>query len=266
MSGNSKNIMLDLTGKNALVTGIANNRSIAWGIAQQLHQAGANLGITYLPDDKGRFEKKVWELVEPLNPSVFVPCDVQNDTQIDETFQTIASKWDKIDILIHCLAFADREDLTGQFSNTSRNGFAKALDISAYSLTNLTRAAKPMMKEGGSVLTLSYLGGVKVIPNYNVMGIAKSALEMSVRYLAAELGSENIRVNGISAGPIRTLASSAVGGILDMIHHVEATAPLKRTVTQIEVGNTAAFLCSDLASGITGQIVYVDAGYEIMGM
>jgi enoyl-[acyl-carrier protein] reductase I len=258
--------MLDLTGKNALVTGIANNRSIAWGIAQQLHQAGANLGITYLPDEKGRFEKKVWELVEPLNPSVFVPCDVQNDVQINETFQAIASKWDKIDILIHCLAFADRDDLTGEFSNTSRNGFAKALDISAYSLTHLARMAKPMMKEGGSIVTLSYLGGVKVIPNYNVMGIAKSALEMSVRYLASELGSNNIRVNGISAGPIRTLASSAVGGILDMIHHVEATAPLKRTVTQLEVGNTAAFLCSDLASGITGQIIYVDAGYEIMGM
>ena len=258
--------MLDLTGKNALVTGIANNRSIAWGIAQQLHQAGANLGVTYLPDPKGRFEKKVGELVAPLNPSIFLPCDVQNDEQIDTTFSVIADKWDKLDILIHCLAFADKEDLSGEFSATSREGFRKALEISSYSLTTLAKRAKPLMKEGGSIITLSYLGGVKVVPNYNVMGVAKSALEMSVRYLASELGSDNIRVNAISAGPIRTLASSAVGGILDMIRHVEAIAPLKRTVTQLEVGNTAAFLSSNLASGITGQVIYVDAGYEIMGM
>ncbi|MBW4620376.1 MAG: enoyl-ACP reductase FabI [Cyanosarcina radialis HA8281-LM2] len=258
--------MLNLTGKNALVTGIANNRSIAWGIAQQLHQAGANLGITYLPDDKGRFEKKVAELVEPLQPSIFVPCNVQDDAQIEAAFKTVADKWGKIDILIHCLAFANKEDLTGDFSQTSRAGFTQALEISAYSLTQLAAAAKPLMAEGGSIVTLTYLGGVKVIPNYNVMGVAKAALEMSVRYLAAELGSHNIRVNAISAGPIRTLASSAVGGILDMIHHVEEVAPLKRTVTQLEVGNAAAFLCSDLASGITGQILYVDAGYEIMGM
>ncbi len=258
--------MLDLTGKNAFVTGIANNRSIAWGIAQQLHQAGANLGVNYLPDEKGRFEKKVKELVEPLSPSIIVPCDVQNDELLDSMFATIAEKWGKLDILIHCLAFADKDDLSGNFSATSREGFAKALDISTYSLTTLANRAKPLMKESGSIVTLSYLGGVKVIPNYNVMGIAKSALEMSVRYLASELGSQNIRVNAISAGPIRTLASSAVGGIKDMIRHVEEVAPLKRTVTQTEVGNTAAFLCSDLASGITGQVIYVDAGYEIMGM
>ncbi|BAU64247.1 enoyl-[acyl-carrier-protein] reductase [Stanieria sp. NIES-3757] len=258
--------MLDLTGKNALVTGIANNRSIAWGIAQQLHQAGANLGVTYLPDPKGRFEKKVSELVAPLNPTIFLPCDVQDDAQMDATFATIAEKWGKLDILIHCLAFADKEDLSGNFSDTSREGFTKALEISAYSLTSLSKRAKSLMSEGGSIVTLSYLGGVKVIPNYNVMGVAKAALEMSVRYLAAELGPENIRVNGISAGPIRTLASSAVGGILDMIHHVEQVAPLRRTVTQLEVGNTAAFLGSDLASGITGQVIYVDSGYEIMGM
>jgi len=258
--------MLDLTGKNALVTGIANNRSIAWGIAQQLHKAGANLGITYLPDDKGRFEKKVKELVEPLEPSIFLPCNVQDDAQIAETFEAIAKQWGKLDILIHCLAFASKEDLTGEFSKTSRQGFTQALEISTYSLTQLAGAAKPLMTEGGSIVTLTYLGGVKVIPNYNVMGIAKSALDMSVRYLAAELGPNNIRVNAISAGPIRTLASSAVGGILDMIHHVEEVAPLRRTVTQLEVGNAAAFLCSDLASGITGQVLYVDAGYEIMGM
>ncbi|MCL1470865.1 enoyl-ACP reductase FabI [Argonema antarcticum] len=258
--------MLNLTGKNALVTGIANNRSIAWGIAQQLHKAGANLGITYLPDEKGRFEKKVAELVEPLNPSLFLPCNVQDEAQIQATFEAVREKWGRLDILIHCLAFANKEDLSGDFSQTSRQGFSLALDISAYSLIQLSGAAKPLMTEGGSIVTLTYLGGVKVIPNYNVMGIAKAALEMNVRYLASELGPQNIRVNGISAGPIRTLASSAVGGILDMIHHVEELAPLRRTVTQTEVGNAAAFLCSDLASGITGQILYVDAGYEIMGM
>lgn len=258
--------MLDLTGKNALVTGIANNRSIAWGIAQQLHKAGANLGITYLPDERGKMEKKVAELVEPLTPSLFVPCNVQNDQQIQSTFELIRDKWDKLDILIHCLAFANKEDLTGDFSKTSRSGFNQALEISTHSLIQLTGAAKPLMTQGGSIVTLTYLGGVRVVPNYNVMGVAKAALEMSVRYLATELGPQNIRVNAISAGPIRTLASSAVGGILDMIHHVEKVAPLRRTVTQLEVGNTAAFLCSDLASGITGQTLYVDAGYEIMGM
>lgn len=258
--------MLDLTGKNALVTGIANNRSIAWGIAQQLHKAGANIGISYLPDERGKMEKKVAELVEPLNPSLFVPCNVQNDEQIKATFDTISEKWGKLDILIHCLAFANKEDLTGDFSNTSRSGFNQALEISTYSLAQLSGAAKPLMAQGGSIVTLTYLGGVRAIPNYNVMGVAKAGLEMSVRYLAAELGAQNIRVNAISAGPIRTLASSAVGGILDMIHHVEEVAPLRRTVTQLEVGNAAAFLCSDLASGITGQILYVDAGYEMMGM
>jgi enoyl-[acyl-carrier protein] reductase I len=259
-------IMLDINGKNALVTGIANNRSIAWGIAQQLHAAGANLGITYLPDERGRSEDKVKTLVKPLNPSLFLPCNVQDSTQVDAAFSAIKDKWGKLDILIHCLAFAQKEDLTGDFSTTKVENFNLALDISAYSLINLSGAAKPLMTGGGSIVTLSYLGGARVIPNYNVMGIAKAALEMNVRYLAAELGPQNVRVNAISAGPIRTLASSAVGGILDMIHHVEEVAPLRRTVTQQEVGNTAAFLCSDLASGITGQVLYVDSGYSIMGM
>ena len=258
--------MLDLTGKNALVTGIANNRSIAWGIAQQLHAAGANLGITYLPDEKGKMEGKVKDLVDPLNPSLFLPCNVQDEAQVSEVFSTIGQEWGKLDILIHCLAFANRDDLSGDFSNTSKEGYQLALDVSSYSLITLARGAKPLMTEGGSIVTLSYLGGVRVVPNYNVMGIAKAALEMNVRYLASELGPNNIRVNGISAGPIRTLASSAVGGILDMIHHVEEIAPLRRTVTQTEVGNTAAFLCSDLSSGMTGQILYVDSGYCIMGM
>jgi enoyl-[acyl-carrier protein] reductase I len=258
--------MLDLTGKNALVTGIANDKSIAWGIAQQLHKAGANLGVTYLPDDKDRFKAKVAELTEPLQPSLFLPCDVQQEEQISALFETMQEKWGKLDILIHCLAFANKDDLSGDFSKVSRDNFSLAMEVSAYSLISLSRAAKPLMTEGGSIVTLTYLGGVKVIPNYNVMGTAKAALEMNVRYLAAEMGPQNIRVNGISAGPIRTLASSAVGGIRDMIKHLEEVAPLRRTVTQTEVGNTAAFLCSDLSSGITGQIIYVDAGYEIMGM
>ncbi len=258
--------MLDLTGKNAFVTGIANNRSIAWGIAQQLHKAGANIGVNYLPDEKGRYEKKVRQLTEPLNPSLILPCNVQDDTLMTEMFNAISEKWGKLDILVHCLAFADKEYLTGDYSSVPRDAFLNCLDISSYSLTQFAHYAKPLMKEGGSILTLTYLGGVKVMPNYNVMGVAKSALEMSVRYLASELGAQNIRVNGISAGPIRTLASSAIGGILDMIKHMDETAPLRRTVTQEEVGNTAAFLASDLSSGITGQIIYVDAGYEVMGM
>jgi enoyl-[acyl-carrier protein] reductase I len=258
--------MLDLRGKNALVTGIANNRSLAWGIAQQLYQAGADIGVTYLPDEKGRFEKKVREVVEPITPSLFLPCDVQEEAQIDSTFEAVAQTWGKLDILIHCLAFADKEGLGGDFSGLSRAAFTKALEISTYSLIRLAQGAKPLLAEGGSILTLSYLGGVRVIPNYNLMGVAKAGLEMSVRYLAAEFGPSQVRVNAISAGPIRTLASSAVGGILEMIRHVEEVAPLRRTVTQEEVGKAAAFLCSDLASGITGQVLYVDAGYETMGM
>ncbi|XFA73284.1 enoyl-ACP reductase FabI [Thermosynechococcaceae cyanobacterium Okahandja] len=259
-------MLLDLSGKRALVTGIANNRSIAWGIAQQLHAAGAELAVTYLPDERGKLKQKVEELTAPLTPKLLLPLDVQQPQQITDAFQALEAIWGGLDILIHCLAFAQKEDLSGEFSAVSVEGFNLALDISAYSLIALSRAAKPLMTDGGSIVTLTYLGGVRVVPNYNVMGIAKAALEMNVRYLATELGAQGVRVNGISAGPIRTLASSAVGGILDMIHHVEATAPLRRTVTQTEVGNTAAFLASDLASGITGQILYVDAGYCIMGM
>ncbi len=258
--------MLDLTGKVALVTGIANNRSIAWAIAQQLHQAGAELAITYLPDERGRNAQKVGELVAPLNPSLFLPLDVQQPEQVAALFQGIQAKWNRLDSLVHCLAFANKDDLGGDFSSVSQAGFNLALDVSAYSLISLAQAAKPLMHAGGAIITLTYLGGVRVVPNYNVMGIAKAALEMNVRYLSAEFGPQQVRVNAISAGPIRTLASSAVGGILDMIHHVEETAPLRRTVTQTEVGQTAAFLCSDLSSGITGQVIYVDAGYSIMGM
>ena len=260
-------MLLDLRGKKALVTGIANNRSIAWGIAQQLAAAGCELGITYLPDDRGRFEGKVRELTAPLNPTLFEPLDVQNPAQIDAIFQRVTEQWGSLDVLIHCLAFAGKEELVGDFSAISPEGFARALEVSAYSLAPLCRHAKPLFSKGASVITLSYLGAERAIPNYNVMGVEKAALEASVRYLAAELGPEQqVRVNAISAGPIRTLASSAIGGILDMIHNVEEKAPLRRTVTQEEVGSTAAFLASPLASGITGQVLYVDAGYCITGM
>ncbi|KGG16645.1 MULTISPECIES: enoyl-ACP reductase FabI [unclassified Prochlorococcus] len=260
-------MLLDLSGKRILVTGIANNRSIAWGIAQQLHAGGAELGITYLPDDKGRFESKVRELTAPLKPSLFLPLNVQNNNQIEEVFNEIKTKWGKLDGLVHCLAFAGKEELIGDYSATTSEGFERALNISAYSIAPLCRYAKPLFSENAGVVTLTYLGAERAIPNYNVMGVAKAALEASVRYLSAELGPEKqIRVNAISAGPIRTLASSAIGGILDMIHNVEEKAPLRRTVTQKEVGNTAAFLLSDLSSGISGQTIYVDAGYCINGM
>ncbi len=260
-------MLLDLTGKKILVTGIANNRSIAWGIAQQLKAAGAELGITYLPDDKGRFENKVRDLTSSLQPSLFLPLNVQEESQIEDVFAAIKKQWGQLDGLVHCLAFAGKEELIGDYSATSVHGFARALEISAYSLAPLCHCAKPLFSPGAGVVTLTYLGSERAIPNYNVMGVAKAALEASVRYLAAELGPDNqVRVNAISAGPIRTLASSAIGGILDMIHNVEEKAPLRRTVTQTEVGNTASFLLSDLSSGISGQTIYVDAGYCINGM
>ena len=260
-------MLLDLRGKKALVTGIANNKSIAWGIAQQLHGAGCELGVTYLPDEKGRFEGKVRELTAPLAPSLFEPLNVQDPAQIEAVFKRVAEQWGSIDVLVHCLAFAGKEELIGDYSAISPEGFSRALEVSAYSLAPICRFAKPLFNPGGSVITLSYLGSERAIPNYNVMGVAKAALEASVRYLAAELGPEKqVRVNAISAGPIRTLASSAIGGILDMIHNVEEKAPLRRTVSQEEVGNTAAFLASPLSSGITGQVLYVDAGYCITGM
>ncbi|HGY5545179.1 MAG: enoyl-ACP reductase FabI [Prochlorococcus sp.] len=260
-------MLLDLSGKKILVTGIANNRSIAWGIAQQLKAAGAELGITYLADERGRSETKVRELTAPLQPSLFLPLNVQDSVQTEEVFAVIAKQWGQLDGLVHCLAFAGKEELVGDYSATSPEGFARALEISAYSLAPLCHYAKPLFSEGAGVVTLTYLGADRAIPNYNVMGVAKAALEASVRYLSAELGPDKqVRVNAISAGPIRTLASSAIGGILDMIHNVEEKAPLRRTVTQIEVGNTAAFLLSDLSSGISGQTLYVDAGYCINGM
>lgn len=257
--------MLDLTNKKALVTGIANDRSIAWGIARQLHAAGATLGVTYLPDERDRFKTKVEQLTAPLQPAFLLPCDVQQDHQIQDLFTAIQEQWGQLDILIHCLAFVKKEELTGEFSSISRDGFALAMDVSTYSLIALCQAAKPLLRQGSSVISLTYLGGVRVVPNYNMAAVTKAGLETCVRYLASELGPSGIRVNAISAGPIRTLASAAISDFHSMLGIVEERAPLRRNVDQVEVGNTAAFLASDLASGITGQVLYVDSGYSILG-
>lgn len=256
--------LIDLRGKKALVTGIANNKSIAWGIAKQLRAAGAEIGVTFLPMNE-KVEGKVRSLTKELEPTLFRELDVGKESDLEGLRDTVKSDWGGVDIVVHCLAFADRKDLEGSFAETSKPGFDVALGVSAYSLIDLVGTLRPVMNEGASIVTLSYLGAVRVVPNYNVMGVAKAALEASVRYLASELGPDGVRVNAISAGPIRTLASSAIGGILPMIKNVEANAPLRRTVTQTEVGNTAAFLLSAASSGITGQTIYVDAGYETMG-
>ena len=258
-------MLLDLTGKKILVTGIANNRSIAWGIAQQLKAAGAELGITYLPDEKGRFEAKVRELTAPLEPSLFLPLNVQSSDEMAAVFGEIKDKWGVLDGLVHCLAFAGKEELIGDYSATSAEGFSRSLDISAYSLAPLCAYAKPLFSEKAGVITLSYLGAERAIPNYNVMGVAKAALEASTRYLAADLGEQKIRVNCISAGPVNTLAARGIAGFSGMLKHYDEHAPLRRNVTHEELGQTGVFLASDGGAAITGQVIYVDCGYQIMG-
>lgn len=252
-----------LEGKKALVLGVANNRSIAWGITQKLHEEGAEIGLSYgIP----QLEKRVMPLAESIGVDFVEKCDVTNDEEIATLFGKAGERFGEIDILIHAIAFAQQEDLTGRFVDTSREGFATALDISAFSLVAVTRAALPLMQEGASVLTLTYYGAEKVVPNYNVMGVAKAALEASVRYLAADLGPDGIRINAISAGPIKTLSAAGVSGIRKMLRYTEERAPLRRNVDQEEVGKTALWLCSDLGSGVTGEVIYVDAGYHILGM
>ncbi len=252
-----------LAGKRALIFGVANERSIAWGISEALHSAGARLGFTYQGET---LEKRVRPLAEGIGADMIVPCDVTNEAQVKEVFQQAAATWGGIDILIHAIAYANREDLEGRFVDTGRDGFLKAIEISAYSLVSLAREAAPLMKDGGSIVTLSYYGAEKVVPNYNVMGVAKATLEASVRYLAADLGPDGIRVNAISAGPIKTLAASGVRGFRGMLGTAEERAPLRRNVTQQEVGHTALYLCSDWGAGVTGETLYVDSGYHIMGM
>ena len=252
-----------LSGKKAFIFGVANDMSIAWGIAKALHAEGAELGFNFLGE---ALEKRVRPLAESVNASLILPCDVSKDSEIEALYKEVEKKWGKFDILIHCIAFANRDDLKGAFVNTSRAGFALALDISAYSLIAISKPAVPLLNPGASIIALTYYGSVKVIPNYNVMGVAKAALEANVRYLAYDLGPKDIRVNAISAGAIKTLASSAVGGIKSMLKASEDMTPLKRNVDKDEVGKTAVYLASDWASGVTGDILYVDAGANIVGM
>ena len=253
-----------LEGKKGLVFGVANERSIAWAIAKALRSEGAELAFTYAGEAlKGR----VRPLAETLGSKIILPCDVSKDVDIDRVFDTIKEKWGSLDILIHSVAFADKDELKGLYADTSREGFHLAMDISAYSLVALAKRAYPLMEEdGGSIMTMTYYGSQKVVPNYNVMGVAKAALESSVKYLAADLGGRKIRVNGISAGPVKTLAAMGISGFREMLQLVEQKAPLKRNIAQDEVAKTAVYLCSDLASGVTGEILYVDAGYNIIGM
>lgn len=250
-----------MTGKRGIIFGVANDLSIAWGIARQLHAAGATLAFTYLNE---ALEKRVRPLAESVDAELILPCDLSRDEDIEAVYEEVGKKWGKIDFVVHAVAFANREDLKNSFSQTSRDGFKLAMDISAYTLVAVTRGAIPLMNEGGSIITLTYLGAQRAVPNYNVMGVAKAALEASVRYLAAELGEKNIRVNAISAGPIKTLASSAVGQFKEKLRIMDEIAPLHRTVTQEEVGKSALYLLSDLASGVTGEVHFVDAGFNFV--
>ena len=254
--------MIDLTGKTAVVFGLANKRSIAWGIAQKLQQAGATLAICYQNE---RMKPDAEELIAELPGAAGFQCDVSNDAEIETLFAALQQKYGKLDILVHAVAYAPVEELRGEFLSTTREGFRIAHDVSVYSLIAVTRAAAPLMTEGGSIITLTYFGSVKVVPNYNIMGVAKAALEATVRYLAWNLGPKNIRVNAISAGPIKTLAARGVGALGDMLKSHSDRAPLHRNVDQLEVGSAALFLASDLASAVTGETLYVDCGYNIMG-
>lgn len=254
-----------LADKKALIVGLASNRSIAWGIAQAFAREGADLAFTYQTE---KLKSRVEDMAGELGSSLCYPLDVGSDEEIDAVFAALGKDWDGLDILIHSVGFAPRDQLAGTYiESVTREGFQIAHDISSYSLAALTKAALPMMQSReGAILTLSYLGAVRAVPNYNVMGLAKASLEANVRFLAADLGAMGIRVNGISAGPIKTLAAAGISGFRKMLHHVEKISPLKRNITAMDVGNAAAFLCSDLAAGITGEIIYVDGGYHNIGM
>jgi enoyl-[acyl-carrier protein] reductase I len=255
--------MIDLKGKVAIVFGLANKRSIAWGIAQKLSEAGATLAICYQND---RLKREADALIPELRDAKAYQCDVSVDAEIDSLFATLKDTYGTLHILVHAVAFAPADAIKNDFLLTTRDDFRIAHDVSVYSLIAVSRAAVPLMTEGGSILTLTYYGSTKVFPNYNVMGVAKAALEATVRYLAASLGSKNIRVNAISAGPIKTLAARGIGDFTKILEAVEQRAPLHRNVDQLEVGNTALFLSSPLASGITGEITYVDAGFNVTGL
>jgi enoyl-[acyl-carrier protein] reductase I len=252
-----------LKGKKGLIMGIANNMSIAWAIAQLATAHGAELAFTYQGEV---LEKRIMPLAAEVGCDTVIQCDVTNEESMDELFKTLEKKWGKIDFLVHSIAFADRNELTGRYIETSLPNFLNSMNVSCYSLTALAKRVEPLMTDGGSIIALTYHGAQKVVPYYNVMGVAKAALECSVRYLADDMGPNNIRVNAISAGPIRTLAASGIGDFKSMLKLHEATSPLKRNTTQQDVAGSAIYLLSGLSNGVTGEIHYVDSGYSIMGM
>jgi enoyl-[acyl-carrier protein] reductase I len=250
--------------KRVLVFGVANERSIAWGMAEAMHRHGASFIFTYAGEV---LERRVRPLAESVGAELILPCDVTDDAQVDHCFEQVRARWDGFDVLIHAVAFAQREDLEGRFVDTSRAGFLKAHEVSVYSLVLLARHAAPLLApRRGNIITLTYYGAEKVVTNYNVMGVAKAALEASVRYLAADLGPDGVRVNAISAGPIKTLAAAGIRGFKTILGAVEDKTPLRRNVTQADVANGALFLCSDLGAAVTGEVVYIDSGYHIMGL
>jgi len=252
-----------MAGKKGLIMGVANNRSIAWGIAQQLHEHGAELAFTYQGE---ALEKRVRPLADSLGSDFLIECDVTAEEKIDATFDAIKAEWGSLDFVVHAIAYSDKDELKGRYVDTSRANFAMSMDISCYSFTAICQRAQALMPEGGSLVTLTYYGAEKVMPHYNVMGVAKAALEASVRYLAKDLGSQNIRVNAISAGPIKTLAASAIGDFRYILKWNEYNSPLHRNVTIDEVGGSAVYLLSDLSSGVTGEVHHVDSGYHVIGM
>jgi enoyl-[acyl-carrier protein] reductase I len=252
-----------MKGKKGLIMGVANQHSIAWGIAQALHGAGAELAFSYQGD---LFKKRVLPLVEPLNPAAMIDCDVSDQASIDAAFAQLGKVWDSLDFVVHAIGFSDKEQLKGRYVDTTPENFRMTMDISCYSFTAVAQRAEKMMPNGGNLLTLSYYGAEKVTPHYNVMGVAKAALEASVRYMAEDLGKKKIRVNAISAGPIKTLAFAGIADSRYILKWNELNSPLRRTVTQNEVGNSALFLLSDLGSAVTGECLHVDAGYHVVGM
>ena len=256
--------MLDLmTGKKGLVVGVANERSIAWGVARVLAKHGASLAFTYQTEG---FEKRVRPLAESIGSKLVFPLDVQNEKSLDSVFDKLATEWKEIDFLVHAIAYSDKEELTGRFINTSKKNFLNSLAVSCYSLVDLSRRAVPLMNSGGGILTLTYMGSQRVTPNYNVMGVAKAALESSVKYLANDLGSQNIRVNAISPGPMKTLAGAAIGGARTVYRTTETNSPLRSNPSLDSVGGTALYLLSDYGEHTTGEVIFVDGGYHIMGL
>lgn len=252
-----------MAGKRGLIMGVANDRSIAWGVASALAAHGAEIAFTYQGD---ALQKRVVPLAASIGSTIVEPCDVTDEASVVKLFETLKQKWGKIDFVVHAIAFSDKNELDGLYLNTSRENFLRSMDISCFSFTNICKHAVPLMTEGGSLLTLSYLGAERVMPHYNVMGVAKAALEASVRYLAVDLGGKQIRVNAISAGPIKTLAASGIGDFRVILRWNEINAPLKRNVTTMEVGHSALYLLSDLGTGVSGEVLHVDAGYHAVGM